>query len=165
MLLPEGDYNTTRQRIVGDHICGRFQNGAITCPCPNSQQQYPSITLHFPTFSVQVDQSAYFFKVLLTQSNGICYVLMGPYAGTDLVLGTLFLKQFYVQYDYEKKRVGMARAVLSVIVDETGKGVQLEWWGWFMLAMLVVAFVVCLGMVKKVVRGRKGGGKKRGERE
>ena len=69
-----------------------------------------------------------------------CYLLIANYSGTEIVLGTLFQTQFYMEYDYEKGRIGLARAVKSVPVRENSRE-GLLWWGWVMASLLIICTI------------------------
>lgn len=69
-----------------------------------------------------------------------CYLLIAEYSGTEIVFGTLFQTQFYMEYDYEKGRIGLARAVQSVPVKENSRK-GLLWWGWVMASLLFICTI------------------------
>ena len=157
MLIPEPYYVDFAEALVNVTSCGVFPSGFINCPCPTQAQINHTLTFSLSNQTLSIPPAAYFYQVSPTQSDQLCYFFIGPSSASEIVLGTLFQTQFYMEYDYAGQKVGLARSVDSAPVkQESGRG--LIWWGWLMAGFLSVCtggFVFLLCRILKPKRGRK----------
>jgi len=79
-----------------------------------------------------------------------CYLFISSIDGDEIVLGILFQTQFYMEYDYEKGRIGLAQAAKGEkIRGNSVKG--LRWWGWLMACCLIICTLAFLYLLYQLL--------------
>ena len=157
MLIPEQYYVAFISALIDIPSCGVFPSGFVNCPCPEDTQLAHTLTFRMGNVTLEVPPAAYFYQVSTIQIDQICYFFIGYYNASEVLLGTLFQTQFYMEYDYTGQRVGLARAAFSVPIEQS-RSSGLRWWGWLMACFLIVCtvcFFVLLCRILKPKRGEK----------
>jgi len=107
---------------------------------------------------VRLNPQDYFFRVIVRQTNGACQLLIDSDPNLDYwVLGAAFLRKYYVLFDLERRVIGLAPSVLSVIVENYDPSWR-EWMHVFVLPIIGVvlflgAYIWMEGPCRKVPHG------------
>jgi hypothetical protein len=155
MLIPRQYYLSFASALINITSCGVFPSGYVNCPCPEYTQFEHTLTFRMGNVTLEIPPAAYFYQVNTNQVEDICYFFIGVNNASEVLLGTLFQTQFYMDYDYTGQRVGLARAAFSIpIVQPSSSG--LKWWGWLMGSFLIVCTVCFFVLLCRILRPKRG---------
>lgn len=96
---------------------------------------------------VRLNPQDYFFRVMSNQKKGECQLLIDSDPNLDYwVLGAAFLRKYYVLFDMERRVIGLAPSVLSVVVENFDPSWR-EWMKVFVMPIIgallfFVAYIV-----------------------
>ena len=149
MLVPEAYFKPFVEKMVSFHGCGQFPNRFMDCPCDAQVQYEHNLTLVMGGVRVEVPMAAYFY-----QEESTCYLLITNTTEDVLVLGSLFLSQYYTLFDYDHHQVGISRALPSARLPHSSAS-GLQWWGWLMVVVLLICTVVTVFFLFKILKRRR----------
>ncbi|CAG9330745.1 unnamed protein product [Blepharisma stoltei] len=139
LLAPFEDFEKISSYFQEKFQCFDFF-GFLFCPCETIEQkdEYPSLEFNLGDHAFEIPPSSYFMQI-----NETCFTLLMPFEAPFWVLGDVFIRNYYIQFDMEKSRVGLAKAVTAKNPKEDAH------YGWISLLViiLIVVIIVTLGVL------------------
>ncbi|CAG9314314.1 unnamed protein product [Blepharisma stoltei] len=100
---PLNDVNDFLYMLIKDYNCYNTNIGVV-CSC-NHISSLPSITFELDNIDFEVTADKY----MVEEYKGYCVVEIGGSSSLDFwLLGDIFIRQYYINYDMDGKRIGFA---------------------------------------------------------
>ena len=116
ILAYEGDYQWVLQAITEDRNCGVSDSGMLVCDCTtnNAIDDYPTLYFTLGDIELTLTPYQYFYQVKCRQQNSLCLLLMYS-SNSGWVLGSVFSRVYYSEFDPVKQRIGFAPSLKSTL--------------------------------------------------
>jgi hypothetical protein len=85
---------------------------------------YPILYFTFGDLNLSITPLQYFYQVHFTQENSLCLLLMSP-SNSGWVLGSVFSRVYYSEFDPVNQRIGFAPSRKSTL--SSGPGSYIIW--------------------------------------
>lgn len=156
ILLPASDYTWFISLLFQAGDCG-YSSLIFRCDCTTNFaiSDYPVLTLSFPTLSLSLPPHLYFYRVIPTQTSDFCESLILPKtvnsSDATWVLGTVFMRNYYMEFDQLNRRIGLIPAINSHLKSDSSDS-STEWYEITTLILLFVGLFYMVIMALKLCR-------------
>ncbi|CAG9316083.1 cathD_1 [Blepharisma stoltei] len=136
LLGPKADVTAIFRTLQSGFSCIDGFYGFLECPCHHkSLPIFPDLYFFFENHPFKVPYSSY-----LLHSNGTCQILIQPTNSTSWILGDVFIRNWYILFDMEKSKIGLAKAKPSSI--KTASSQHYEW----LLLIIIIGSIVIVSI-------------------
>ena len=152
LLLPPSSFSWLTSALSTIGNCG-LSSSRFVCDCTAfyTLNDYPALSLSFPSLSVLLTSRQYFYMVTPTQDGSFCVGLFAQGSEENMwVLGSTFMRAYYMEFDQENARIGLMEAVKSEILEDNSE--TLTWYQVLMLVMLCFGLIYMIIMALKLCR-------------
>jgi hypothetical protein len=152
LLLPPSSFSWLTSVLSAIGNCG-LSSSQFFCDCTAfyTLDDYPSLSLSFPSLSVLLTSRQYFYTVNPTQDGSFCVGLFAQGSEENMwVLGSAFMRAYYMEFDQGNARIGLMQAVHAKIIEDNSEG--LAWYQLLILIMLCIGLIYMIIMALKLCR-------------
>ncbi|CAG9330743.1 cathD_3 [Blepharisma stoltei] len=136
LLGPKSDVAAIYNTLQKSFGCYNGPFGFLECPCNTKKlsNYFPDLTFYLGNYPFAVPGKTY-----VLAANDTCQILIQPIDSTYWVLGDVFIRNWYINFDMDKARIGFAKAKPS------GKKADEEaHYDWLLILIVVGSCVVVI---------------------
>lgn len=135
LILPRSVYSAVQEIICNQVVCNTDES-VLKFPCSkNEDSELPDIVFTLGTTEFPVSPQFYIYKI-----NDLCTVKISKHKSHFYILGTPFMKAYYMMFDVENLNVGLVRSVNNSHAKQSPDSL----WMWVIIVVTVTVIGVMI---------------------